>query len=178
MAALGALLFYLVLVLITLLLAKKKNLGQTLSSLGVQVKKLRIEKIFLDALLLFFAILIVLTIESLFLAALRFDDSEKVAVVISNLSLASIVVAATIGPFAEELFFRGFLQKRAGVIITSILFAVLHYSFGSVTEIIGALTAGIILGYWVKYRNPSLWPAIIAHAGYNIVSILLVVVAK
>ncbi|MDP3741684.1 MAG: CPBP family intramembrane metalloprotease, partial [Candidatus Micrarchaeota archaeon] len=92
------------------------------------------------------------------------------------LPLLAIIVAATLGPFAEEVFFRGFLQKYLGVFITAVIFAVLHYGFGSVTEIIGAFTAGLILGYWVKYRNTNLWPAIIAHALYNLLSILLVVV--
>ena len=103
------------------------------------------------------------------------DDSQKVAATISTLSIASIIIASTLGPFAEELFFRGFLQKHAGVIITSVLFALLHYSFGSITEIIGAFTASMILGYWVKHRNSSLWPVIIAHAGYNMLRVLLVV---
>lgn len=177
-AATSSVIFYALLVGVTLLLSGKRTLSQTFSHLGVEVKKVNLKKTLLDAGLLFVAVVVVLTLESMLLAAFEFDDSQKVEVVISSLSLASIVIAATLGPFAEELFFRGFLQKHAGVVIASVLFAVLHYSFGSVTEIIGALTAGLILGYWVKYRNSSLWPAIIAHAGYNVVSIALVLVVK
>ncbi|MFH1247193.1 MAG: CPBP family intramembrane glutamic endopeptidase [Candidatus Micrarchaeota archaeon] len=192
MFEIGTLLFYAFLVVFTFLVAKalpfSKNLAKpklrekhkswksVLSFLGLTYKKGQWKQIVFDTLSLFFLIIFFLTIESVILSVFNLDDSAKVAVSISQFSLLAIIVAATLGPFAEELFFRGLLQKYLGVFITAVIFAVLHYSFGSVTEIIGAFTAGAILGYWVKCRNSNLWPVIFAHSLYNLVSILMVVV--
>ncbi len=194
MLDIGTLLFYVLLVVFTLIVAKvlpfpksakskasiktvrKHKWIEVFDFLGLTYKNGQWKQILLDSFALFFIIIFVLTLESIVLAAFNFDDSSKVAVVISQFSLLTIIVSATIGPFAEEVFFRGFLQKYLGVFITGVIFAALHYGFGSVTEIIGAFTAGMIFGYWIKYRNSNLWPAIIAHSFYNLVSILLVVV--
>lgn len=183
MAAFDTLIFYVFLAVFTFVItsytvkkkAKAEKLRQVLNFLGL--KPFSVKNVVADSIILLVLILVALSVEALLLSFVSLDDSQKVEMVISSLSLPAIIVAATLGPFAEELFFRGFLQKYAGVIITSALFALLHYSFGSLTEVIGAFTAGLILGYWVKYRNASLWPAIIAHAGYNLVSIMLVPVA-
>ncbi len=195
MLEIGTLLFYAFLVVFTLIVAKvlpfpkaitkRKTVTSPLNSrkwsdvfsfLGLTYKKGQLKQIVFDTFALFFVIIFILTLESVLLSVFNLDDSSKVAVVISEFSLLTIIISSTLGPFAEEVFFRGFLQKYLGVFIAALIFAGLHFGFGSVTEIIGAFTAGIILGYWVKYRSVSLWPAIAAHGFYNLVSILLVVV--
>ncbi len=205
MFEIGALLFYIFLVAFTFLVAKTlpfpkhllnssgekrhsamhpklrtkgRDWKTVLAFLGLTYKRGEWKRIAFDALAVFFVVLFILTLESTLLSVFNLDDSAKVAVSISQFSILIIVVSATLGPFAEELFFRGFLQKYLGVFISALIFAGLHYAFGSVTEIIGAFTAALVFGYWVKYRNSSLWPVIIAHALYNFVSVLLVVIVK
>ena len=80
----------------------------------------------------------------------------------------------TLGPVAEELFFRGFLQKRIGVFLTSIVFALLHTGYGSIAEVLGAFIASMVLGWWVK-KHDDVAPTIIAHAFYNMLSILSII---
>ncbi len=166
--------FYVFLAVFTFFVARKDNWEKTFEYLGLTKKKFSAKHLVMHSIALFVLLFLVLTVEAMVLSALSLDDSDKVSMVLAGLSLPALIVAVTIGPFAEEVFFRGFVQKYAGVVITSLLFGLLHYSFGSVTELIGAFTAGIILGYWVKYKNQFLWPAIIAHSAYNLVSIILV----
>src|SRR3989344_4654013 len=115
MASLDVLIFYVFLSVVTLVIARKKTLKQTLSFLGLTTKKFSWKELILASFVLFFIVTALLLVQSIILSALRVDDSEKVAVVISGLSLPAIIIATTIGPFAEELFFRGFLQKYSGV---------------------------------------------------------------
>ncbi len=178
MSALNSFIFYLFLLGVTFLIAKQKTWKKTSEYLGLIPKKFVLSRTIVDSLTLFAILFLTLSAEALILSLAGLDDSQKVELVISNLSIFAVIVAATIGPLAEEVFFRGFLQKHAGVVITAIIFAVLHISFGSLTELVGAFTAGIILGYWIKYRSNSLWPAILAHAAYNTLSLFLVLVVK
>ncbi len=175
MAAFETFVFYTFLLVVTLAAAKKKNWEKTIAFLGLG--KAPWKKTLLDSFSLFVVIFALLSALALILAFVGLDDSNKVSLVVSSLSTPAIIVAVTLGPFAEEVFFRGFLQKYAGVVVTALLFALLHYSFGSATEMIGAFIAGIVLGYWVNYRNPSLWPVVLAHAGYNAASIATVMLA-
>ncbi|MFH0713830.1 MAG: type II CAAX endopeptidase family protein [Candidatus Micrarchaeota archaeon] len=178
MAALSAFILYAALIAFTLFLAKKKNWKQTLEYLGVFCKKFSLSQTVVESILLFVSMFFLLAVELFVFSLFNLDDSQNVAVVISQLSIFAIIVVATIGPFAEELFFRGFLQKHIGVILSSLVFALLHFSFGSIVEVAGAFTASLVLGYWVRYRSKNLWPAIIAHALYNIVSMAFVLVVQ
>jgi membrane protease YdiL (CAAX protease family) len=90
--------------------------------------------------------------------------------------LAILLFGVAIVPaFAEESFFRGFIQtniERSGdgksrpivaIIITSILFAAMHLS---PLEFPGLLTIGLLLG-WLAYRTCDLRVSALAHAFNN-----------
>ena len=63
----------------------------------------------------------------------------------------------------EELIFRGYLLPRmaillksryAAIIISSVLFGLAHYRYGTVKNIVGAFIIGLVLAlYYDKYRN-------------------------
>jgi membrane protease YdiL (CAAX protease family) len=99
-------------------------------------------------------------------------DSEKVVGVIREGHWAVLLIAITLGPIAEELLFRGYLQRRIGIILSSLLFAGLHYGYGSVSEITGAFAASIILGYGMR-KHGDLVACTLTHAAYNAFSIWL-----
>jgi membrane protease YdiL (CAAX protease family) len=93
-----------------------------------------------------------------------------------------ILFAAVFGPFAEELFFRGFmygaLKKRTGAIwamvLTSALFSALH------THLVGFLpifALGMLLAYLYE-RTGSLIPSITVHIAHNVAMVLLVFIMK
>ena len=82
------------------------------------------------------------------------------------------------GPFAEELFFRGFLLaalvpavgKVGAVVISSAIFAVGHLTLGTMVPI---FVTGLLLS-WLYLRTRSLWPPIAAHAAQNLIAVTFV----
>jgi membrane protease YdiL (CAAX protease family) len=97
------------------------------------------------------------------------------------------VFAALIAPFTEELFFRGFLQPlfsrtfgvAAGILITAILFGVLHapeYSWAWQYALAVGF-AGAVFG-WVRARANSIIPSTIMHGCYNSVFLIAFLVSK
>ncbi len=125
------------------------------------------------AAVLFAKMILLLIALSLVFNALNTNDSNRVVDVLRAQPVEMLFAAIALAPFAEELFFRGYLQKRVGVIVSSALFAALHYSYGSVSEIISAFFISILIGMELRRRN-DLNACIIAHAAYNAVTLLLV----
>lgn len=89
-------------------------------------------------------------------------------------------VVILLGPFAEELFFRGLgvralaaLGGVAAVLVSGLVFGLVH-------GILGALPPLVFFGVglaWVRLRSASVWPSFIAHSAYNALGILLLVLA-
>jgi len=81
---------------------------------------------------------------------------------------------AGVSAFGEELLFRAAIQPFAGLIVTSILFGLLHIGpDGKLsTWTAWALLAGLLLG-WIFQETGSLWPSIITHFSVNLISIIV-----
>ncbi len=122
---------------------------------------------------LFLLVLALIFIEANLLSLVHFADSAKVATALGKQNLFGLAVVVFLAPVAEELFFRGFLQKRFGVILASLIFAALHYGFGSVLEIVAALTFALVAGDYVR-KNKLLLPAIVAHLLFNAYGVAVV----
>jgi uncharacterized protein len=91
--------------------------------------------------------------------------------------------AGIVAPVLEEMIFRGLLQtsvcnmlgwtRRWGIVIgCAVLFAGIHLSAVSWPALPALFVLGLILG-WLYERTGSLWPGIVAHAGYNLLSVAL-----
>jgi MFS family permease len=76
----------------------------------------------------------------------------------------------------EEAFFRGFLQKRIGLIASTILFAVAHAGYAQPMLLIGVTIISLIIGT-AFYRTKNLWPCIIAHGVFDAIQIFVIVPA-
>lgn len=95
-------------------------------------------------------------------------------------------VAALLGPFVEEFYFRGFLLSWCrgkmplvwATLINGALFGMVHLYFLQhaglegifVTTVIGVFGA---LNVWWTVRTGSLWPAFASHAAYNGAGLIL-----
>jgi membrane protease YdiL (CAAX protease family)/ferredoxin len=85
--------------------------------------------------------------------------------------LLTVLMVVLVGPFVEELLFRGVLltalDERLGglaaVLLSAPVFAVLH---GSVWSLVPLTFLGVALGSLTLSRR-SLWPAVVLHAAYN-----------
>ncbi len=145
---------------------KPREFARALSLDVAPVQSLR------GAAVLFAKMFVLLVALSLALNALNANDSRRVIEVVRSQSPALLFVAVAVAPFAEELFFRGYLQKRVGVILASVLFAVLHYSYGSVSEIIAAFFLSVVIGAEFRKRN-DLNACVLAHAAFNAMTIAI-----
>ena len=90
--------------------------------------------------------------------------------------VVNVAVAVLVGPFAEEVFFRGFLLAaliaplgafRAAA-VSSALFAVGHVDAGVIAPF---FVTGLLLS-WLYLKTRSIWPPMLAHAGQNTVAII------
>lgn len=74
----------------------------------------------------------------------------------------------------EELFFRGLLQPRAGLLLSTALFASAHLSYGQPFLLVGVTLLSLLYGLLVRWRQ-SLWAAIAAHTLFDMIQLLVVV---
>lgn len=95
---------------------------------------------------------------------------------VADLSPSAFFVMAAIvgvlGPLAEELFFRGYVQTRlcrrwgtwGGICATSALFGIIHVDR---VQVMAAFFMGLYLG-WLAQRSRSIRPGIAAHVAVNL----------
>ncbi|MDX6481974.1 MAG: protease family protein [Gaiellaceae bacterium] len=94
---------------------------------------------------------------------------------------ANVVLFAVIGPFVEELMFRGlgqsllrFLGRVPAILLVGIAFGVDH---GLVEGLLILIPFGIALA-WVRDRTDSVWPGMIVHGLFNGGSLALAVLVS
>jgi membrane protease YdiL (CAAX protease family) len=74
----------------------------------------------------------------------------------------------------EEAFFRGWLQKRAGLVISTIIFALSHAGYGQPLMLVGITVISLVIGY-TFYRTKDLTPCIVAHGVFDTIQIFVIV---
>jgi len=97
--------------------------------------------------------------------------------------LISLFMLAILPAVFEETLFRGGLQNLLSrwfrmpvlaIIITAVLFSVVHFSYiGFMSRVV----LGFLLG-WMYYRTGNLWLSIIAHATNNATALIVMYVMK
>lgn len=98
-----------------------------------------------------------------------------------SLRLPLVLIVATLGPFVEELLFRGVLLSalmqrcRTGwaVVVSSLLFALVHlpglgWQWFALPDLI--LLACLLA--WLRLRSASIWPAVLAHSCNNLLAVV------
>jgi len=121
----------------------------------------------------FVALLALLMAMSLVFTMLGFNDEAKVADVANGLPLSVLAIAVLVAPISEELFFRGFLTSRIGIIPASLIFGIFHIAYGSVVEIVGAVLIGIVFALTFQ-KSKSIVPVIAIHLVYNLISLSVI----
>jgi membrane protease YdiL (CAAX protease family) len=74
----------------------------------------------------------------------------------------------------EEAFFRGWLQKRVGLIVSTALFAAAHSGLGQPLLLIGVALISLIIGF-TFYRTKNLIPAVVVHGVFDAVQLFVIV---
>ena len=83
---------------------------------------------------------------------------------------ATIVLSAMT---VEEAFFRGWLQKRIGLVASTILFAIAHSGLGQPLLLIGVFVISLVIGF-TFYRTKNLIPCIIAHGVFDAIQLFVI----
>jgi uncharacterized protein len=87
------------------------------------------------------------------------------------LAIATGVLLVAVAPFAEELFFRGFLYQAfrnsfgvlPGALLSAVIFGAIHLEFFKLVQL---AILGVILALLFE-KTKSLWAPIILHAVNN-----------
>jgi membrane protease YdiL (CAAX protease family) len=74
----------------------------------------------------------------------------------------------------EEAFFRSFLQKRIGLIASTALFALAHFTYGNPLLLIGVTVVSIIIGI-TFYRTKNVIPGVLAHGVFDAIQLFVIV---
>jgi membrane protease YdiL (CAAX protease family) len=106
------------------------------------------------------------------IAVLRFSFAQKLhsdlRPVAKNLTVASVVLIALLSSLGEELFFRGFLAPRIGVLAQALIFGMAHQVRGPSrwVWVAWASLVGVCFGF-LFLATGSLVGPIVAHAAVN-----------
>ena len=126
---------------------------------------------------IFLALFIYSILLSITLITLGINDFQGVETVLKQLLALSpliLIYLFVVRVFLEEWFFRAFLVPRTGVIISSVLFGLLHFGYNSTGEIIGAIVLGAVLALSYN-QHKKIMPNFIAHLLYNLIVVLVMV---
>jgi len=150
---------------------ERKNLSESLSILGLN--RMPAIKLVSDCAWLLIVSMLLTALVGVVFSHFGFADEGKVAEVIKKQGAVALFLAVTAGPFAEELFFRGLLSKKYGIIASSVAFGLAHYFYGSATEIAGAVAIGLLFAWYVR-RTGNLVAPVFAHCTYNALSMAVI----
>ncbi len=151
---------------------RKMNGKEIIEALGVGRSKLSLFTLVLGFLI--FIIIMILSIGTgIIQNIINIPINTNVNLALEGAPLWFCLFVAVIEPINEELLFRGFMVPRIGIVLSSVVFGVLHASYDSTfaIEVIAAVLFGILSGYVYK-RTGSLYPSIIAHILVNTLAVL------
>jgi CAAX amino terminal protease family. len=163
------------LIVFSYLLAKGNRLVPIIRSLGLSRDKITLRNIGLG-IVVFMAILALEFGMGIFEQVTHVSLPTNVNIVFSGMPLYLYLFTFIVAPFDEETLFRGFLVPRIGIIGSSLIFAILHFGYGSISELIAAFIFGLIAGYAFK-KTRSLYVSILGHALVNFLTIALLLLS-
>lgn len=74
----------------------------------------------------------------------------------------------------EEAFFRSFLQKRIGLIASTALFSLAHFTYANPLLLIGVTIVSLVIGI-AFYRTKNVIPGVIAHGVFDAIQLFVIV---
>lgn len=74
----------------------------------------------------------------------------------------------------EEFFFRSWLQTRVGLLASTALFAVAHFTLGQPLLLIGVTVISLVIGF-TYYRTKNVLPGIVAHGVFDAIQLFVII---
>lgn len=93
---------------------------------------------------------------------------------IAGLPIPVKVAVSLSAGLVEEAFFRGLLQPRVGIGLSTFLFVLAHASYEQPFMLVGLTFLSLLLAYLVRWRQ-TIWPAVVAHAVFDLVQLLVII---
>jgi hypothetical protein len=87
--------------------------------------------------------------------------------------LARLAVSLSAG-VVEECFFRGFLQPRVGIALSTVFFVLAHLSYEQPLMLVGITLLSLVFAALVAWRG-NVWAAVAAHATFDGVQLLFLI---
>lgn len=145
----------------------RKNLKKTLNELGL-------EKPTISNILLGFSVgiglIALVIILSLFFQHFGLEE-ENIDWIKDLISIQNAFILGLSAGICEEILFRGALQPKFGIVLTTLLFVFLHVQYSALWMLFIVFVISIILGYVRKMTNTT--TAIIVHSTYNVIQMLM-----
>ena len=125
---------------------------------------------------LWLAILVTMAVFAKFLQAAGAGDwlPQEISPMISFMAGLPVAVRLALSLSAgvvEEVFFRGFLQRRLGVWLSSALFVLAHLSYGQPVMLVGIALLSLSFAGLTRWRGNVL-PAVVAHTFFDAAQLL------
>lgn len=92
----------------------------------------------------------------------------------ANLALWKKALIILSAMTVEEFFFRSFLQKRIGLVASTVLFALAHFTYGNPLMLIGVTMISIVIAI-TFYRTKNVVPGILAHGVFDAIQLFVIV---
>jgi membrane protease YdiL (CAAX protease family) len=99
-------------------------------------------------------------------------DLEQITKELKEAGFVNLLIVLTVAAFVEEVFFRGYLQRKTNLLFASFVFGYFHIIYNSLSEVIGAFCLGLVLGKEYQ-QTKNLFAPILSHFFYNIIILFL-----
>jgi membrane protease YdiL (CAAX protease family) len=156
----------------------RRKLKETLQRLGVvkpSLKDLALSGVFVAVI---FAVMIVIGLVALLLGfesdALETKGDPTIQLLGEITILTAIIFSLGAG-IGEEILFRGAMQPRMGLVLTSIVFALTHIQYPQPVNMAAIFSISIIIGYERKIANTT--ACMITHTVYDLILFLAIALA-
>ena len=101
------------------------------------------------------------------------DEVPPLMVWLAGLPTARKLLVIGAAMTVEEGFFRGFLQTRLGLGLSTILFTAAHASYGLPFMLVSVMTISLLIGGLYQWRG-RLLPCVVAHGIFDGIQLLIV----
>jgi membrane protease YdiL (CAAX protease family) len=99
------------------------------------------------------------------------ETSELVLALQPQLTLFLVIAIPLTAAVTEEVFFRGILQPRVGLVVSSLLFGLVHIGYGTWLQIVAPVVLGLFFGLMYRFTK-TLWAPIAGHFTFDFVQLL------
>lgn len=164
-------LYFVMLIFVLMSIGKIKSVRHLIYKFGF--RKVTRNDLFFSIAYLGLLIIVSVLVSSLFYYGGFQEDVEKVSSTLKEINVYGVVLVLIIGSIVEEIFFRGYLQRKTNIWIATFIFAYFHIVYGALSEIVGAFFLGLVLGYAYK-KTKNLFVPTLSHLAYNLIIIALI----